>query len=64
MQKITLSNFTEILYMHSEFYSPDHEDGINYSDNDINIDWPVDIKIVSERDKYLGYLISKKEIFK
>jgi dTDP-4-dehydrorhamnose 3,5-epimerase len=57
---ITLSDFTEILYLHTEFYDPALEDGINYNDKSLDIDWPIDIKIVSKRDKYLGPLSVKK----
>jgi dTDP-4-dehydrorhamnose 3,5-epimerase len=61
---ITLSDFTEILYLHTEFYDPALEDGINYNDKSVDIDWPIDMNIVSDRDRSLGSLSSKGDIFK
>ena len=48
---VTLDNNCEILYFHSEFYSSKNEDGISYNDPLINIEWPIEIKHLSERDK-------------
>lgn len=47
----TLENDSELLYLHTEFYSPSHEGGINYNDPKINIKWPLEITDISERDK-------------
>ena len=48
-----LENNSELLYLHSEFYSPKHETGIRYDDPSINIKWPLEITDVSNRDKQL-----------
>jgi dTDP-4-dehydrorhamnose 3,5-epimerase len=48
---VTLVNNCEILYFHSEFYSSKNEGGILYNDPIVNIEWPVEIKKLSERDK-------------
>jgi dTDP-4-dehydrorhamnose 3,5-epimerase len=48
---VTLVNNCEILYFHSEFYSSKNEGGIIYNDPLVNIDWPIEIKHLSERDK-------------
>jgi dTDP-4-dehydrorhamnose 3,5-epimerase len=47
----TLSDNTELIYQHSEFYKPDYEAGILYNDPLINISWPETITNISERDK-------------
>ena len=47
----TLADDTELLYMHSEFYSTENEGGINYQDTTLSIRWPLPISMVSERDK-------------
>jgi len=47
----TIMNNTELLYLHSEFYSPDHEGGILYSDPDLNILWPLPVSNISSRDQ-------------
>jgi len=46
-----LEENSELLYFHSEFYSPEHEGGVRYNDPEIGIDWPIEIKDISERDK-------------
>jgi len=43
-----LENNCELLYFHTEFYSPEHEGGVRYNDPLINILWqlePIDISI-------------------
>ena len=41
----------ELLYLHTEFYSPEHEGGIRYNDPKIGIKWTLEATDVSERDK-------------
>jgi len=43
-----LENNCELLYFHTEFYSPEHEGGVRYNDPLINILWksePIDISM-------------------
>lgn len=47
----TLTDNTELLYHHSEFYEPGYESGILYNDPKINIQWPLPVTEISERDK-------------
>ncbi|MBW2570183.1 MAG: dTDP-4-dehydrorhamnose 3,5-epimerase [Deltaproteobacteria bacterium] len=47
----TLEENCELLYLHTEFYSPDHEGGVRYDDPKIGIKWPLGITHVSERDQ-------------
>lgn len=46
----TLSNDCELVYLHSEFYQPGYEAGILYSDKLLNIQWPADVTVISDRD--------------
>lgn len=46
-----LSEFALFAYKCSEFYVPDDEGGILWSDPDIGIDWQVEHPIISEKDK-------------
>lgn len=47
----TLEDNTLFYYFVDAFYSPEHEKGIRYNDNDLNIDWGFLAEpIVSERD--------------
>ncbi|WP_319559824.1 dTDP-4-dehydrorhamnose 3,5-epimerase [Marispirochaeta sp.] len=47
----SLTNDAELIYFHSEFYSPKHEDGILISDPRLSIDWPEKIHEISARDR-------------
>ena len=48
----TLTPNAELLYFHSDSYSPDHEGGLHFADPDVGIDWPLDISSLSDRDKH------------
>ena len=45
-----LHDESELIYNHSEFYTPKAESGIRYDDPEINIEWPLEVTSVSERD--------------
>lgn len=47
----TLSDNVEIIYFHSQYYSKDCERGLYYNDTDIDIQWPLPVTQISERDK-------------
>ena len=46
-----LEENTELLYLHTEFYSPEHEGGVRYDDPVINISWPLEVADISEKDR-------------
>ena len=46
-----LSNLSVLHYKVSELYDPKNESGILWSDNSLDIPWPVKVPIVSEKDK-------------
>jgi len=46
-----LSETALFSYKCSDLYAPECEGGINWSDPTINIDWPIDGPILSEKDK-------------
>jgi dTDP-4-dehydrorhamnose 3,5-epimerase len=48
---ITLEDDTEILYMVSEFYSPECERGIRYNEPAFGIVWPVMPQVISSKDQ-------------
>lgn len=54
-----LSENCELLYHHTEFYKPDSEAGLLYNDPMINIEWPLPVSVVSERDR--SHLFLNKE---
>lgn len=47
----TLEENSELLYFHTEFYSSEHEGGVRYDDPLIDIEWPLEVSDLSERDK-------------
>lgn len=54
----TLSPNSELIYNHSEFYNPEAESAIRYSDPAINIQWPVPVSEVSEKDRSHQLIVS------
>ncbi len=46
-----LESDSELLYFHTEFYSPLHEAGIKYNDPKININWLLEPVNISEKDQ-------------
>lgn len=49
----SLENNSELLYYHTEFYFPSHEDGIDSFDKTVGVKWPLKNFIRSDRDKQL-----------
>lgn len=47
---LTLKNNTWIHYYSSQFYHPESEGGIRYNDPAFNFVWPVEPKIISDKD--------------
>ena len=47
----TLENDSIVHYTTSQKYSQEHELGIRYDDPDIGIDWPLEVTLVSEKDR-------------
>jgi len=47
----TLEENCELIYLHTEFYSPEHESSVRYDDPKIGIKWPLEVTDISERDK-------------
>lgn len=48
---LTLENNTEVFYQMSEFYAPDHARGVRWDDPTFGIEWPAEVKVISERDR-------------
>lgn len=48
---LTLEDETEIFYQMSEFYAPNAGFGFRYNDPYFCINWPVEVKIISEKDR-------------
>jgi len=48
---VTLTDGTEILYKTDNYYSPEHDGAVLWSDPDIGIDWGMDEPILSDKDR-------------
>lgn len=61
---VVLSDEAELLYKTNTEYSPEHDRGLLWSDKDINVDWGIDLPILSEKDKIQPTLqeINKEEL--
>lgn len=46
----TLTDNCELIYHHSEYYTPGAEGGLRYDDPALKIEWPLPITVFSERD--------------
>jgi dTDP-4-dehydrorhamnose 3,5-epimerase len=47
---------SELIYHHTEFYTPGAEGGVRYNDPLIDIQWPLAVTVISERDAQHPYL--------
>lgn len=46
----------EILYLHTDSYSPEYEAGLRYDEPRVAIKWPLDVVEVSDRDRKFALL--------
>ena len=46
----SLDENVEMLYLHTEFYNKESEDALRYNDPKLNIQWPLQITELSEKD--------------
>lgn len=47
----SLENDSQLIYLHTELFSPNSEQGINPFDPILNINWPLPMTTISERDQ-------------
>jgi dTDP-4-dehydrorhamnose 3,5-epimerase len=47
----TLMDNIETFYQVSQFYSPESERGLRYDDPAFGIEWPIDVQVISDKDK-------------
>ncbi len=47
----TLEDNSQLIYHHTAFYTPGYEGGIRYDDPLIQIQWPLNVTAITEKDK-------------
>jgi dTDP-4-dehydrorhamnose 3,5-epimerase len=47
----TIENGTETTYYMGEFYAPEAEGGLPYDDPALRLEWPLEVSVVSNRDR-------------
>lgn len=52
----SLEDDVEIMYLVTNYYSPENESGLNPLDPSLNIKWPLPIADISEKDKNRPYI--------
>lgn len=57
----TLQNNTYVEYYHSDFFIEKLDNGISYRDETLNIQWPLKVTNISERDKGLPVIDERFE---
>lgn len=63
---LVLSDVAEVCYKVDNDYAPDHEGGLIWNDPEVNIPWPIEEPVLSDKDKEwptLRKLVDKGEIF-
>jgi dTDP-4-dehydrorhamnose 3,5-epimerase len=48
---LTLEDNTEVFYQMSEFFAPEQARGIRWNDPVFGIKWPLDVQVISDRDR-------------
>jgi dTDP-4-dehydrorhamnose 3,5-epimerase len=48
---VTLVDDTEVTYQVSEYFTPEAEGGVRWDDPAFAIDWPVEVRVVSDKDR-------------
>jgi dTDP-4-dehydrorhamnose 3,5-epimerase len=56
-----LEDHVELIYLHTEFYSPEHEAGLRYDEPRVGVRWPMPIRDISGRDRSYTLLDSDFE---
>lgn len=53
-----LEENSELLYLHTAAYARESEGGVRYDDPAVNVEWPLDVTDISERDRGHSFLPS------
>ena len=53
---VTLEDSTEVTYLISQFYRRDAEQGVRYDDPAFGVRWPIEVQIISRKDRSWPYV--------
>jgi dTDP-4-dehydrorhamnose 3,5-epimerase len=56
-----LEDDVELIYLHTEFYSPEHEGGVRHDEPRVGVRWPMLISETSSKDRCYALLSSEFE---
>ena len=59
---LALSDSAEVRYLTSQYYAPEAVAGVRYDDERLGIEWPRDVAVVSEQDRFWPLLASDAEV--
>jgi len=48
---LTLTDDSEVIYLVDEFYSPENERIVRYDDPKFRIEWPAEVRVISDKDR-------------
>jgi len=48
---VTLQDRSEVFYQMSEFFRPEYARGVRWNDPAFSVDWPVEVRVMSQRDR-------------
>jgi len=48
---LTLTDDSEVIYLVDEFYSPENERVVRYDDPRFRIEWPAEVRVISDKDR-------------
>ena len=54
----TLVDHSELIYHHTAYYTPEAEGGLHALDPKLNIDWPLEPTVMSDKDKNQAFIQS------
>jgi dTDP-4-dehydrorhamnose 3,5-epimerase len=52
----TLTDRAELIYHHTEYFTPEADAGLNFNDPLLKINWPLPVSVISEKDKTNKYI--------
>lgn len=55
---LTLEDNSELIYHHTQYFNPSAERGIRYDDKSVNIQFPGEVLIVSEKDRSYPLIVN------